>query len=99
MDPIERHSSLFKLHVLLALKIEKTSYENHERCSIETYHGKKKLPEFASIGMNNSLKSRLDMKDNSKCITISLSTSTWSHCFVDFEVNLGSVEVGYERYQ
>ena len=26
------------------------------------------------------------MKDNSKCITISLSTSTWSHCFVDIEV-------------
>ena len=39
----------------------------------------------------------LDMKDNSKCITISLPTSTWSHCFVDIEVNLGSVEVGYER--
>ena len=30
------------------------------------------------------------MKDNSKCITISLSTSTWSHCFVGIEVNLGS---------
>ena len=46
---------------------------------------------------NNGLKARLDMKDNSKCITISLPTSTWSHCFVDIEVNLGSVEVGYER--
>ena len=39
------------------------------------------------------------MKDNSKCITISLSTSTCSHCFVGIEVNLGSVEVGYERQQ
>ena len=38
------------------------------------------------------------MRDNSKCITISLPTSTWSHCFVGIEVNLGSVEVGYERY-
>ena len=37
------------------------------------------------------------MKDNSKCITISMSTSTCSHCFVDIEVNCGSVEVGYER--
>ena len=26
------------------------------------------------------------MKDIIKCITISLSTSTWSHCFVDIEV-------------
>ena len=31
------------------------------------------------------------MKDNSKCITTSLSTSTWSHCFVDFEANSGSI--------
>ena len=37
------------------------------------------------------------MKDNSKCITISLPTSTWSHCFVGIEANLGSVDVGYER--
>ena len=37
------------------------------------------------------------MRDNRKCITISLSTSTWSHCFVDIEVNWGSVEAGYER--
>ena len=33
---------------------------------------------------------RLHMKDNSKCITISFSTSTWSHCFVGIETNLGS---------
>ena len=31
------------------------------------------------------------MRDNSKCITISLTTSTWSHCFVDIEASLGSV--------
>ena len=37
------------------------------------------------------------MRNRIKCIMISLSTSTWSHCFVDIEVNLGSVEVGYER--
>ena len=37
------------------------------------------------------------MRDNSKCIMISSSTSTWSHCFVGIEVNWGSVEVGYER--
>ena len=49
------------------------------------------LPEFASIGTNNGLKLRLDMKDNRTCIiTISLSTSTWSHCFVGIEVNSGS---------
>ena len=35
----------------------------------------------ASTGTNNGLKSRLDMKENSKCTTISLPTSTWSHCF------------------
>ena len=32
------------------------------------YDGKKTLPEFASLDTNNSLKSRLDMKDNRKCI-------------------------------
>ena len=46
------------------------------------------------------------MKDKSKCITISLPASTWSHCFEGIEGNLGSVysyeqrleiEVGYER--
>ena len=37
------------------------------------------------------------MKDKSKCITISFTTSTWSHCFEGIEENLGSVEVGYER--
>ena len=52
-----------------------------------------RLPKFPSTGTNNGLKSRLDMKDNSKCITISLSTSTWSHCFVGIEVNLGSVYI------
>ena len=31
------------------------------------------------------------MKDKSKYITISLSTSPWSHCFVGIEANLGSV--------
>ena len=46
---------------------------------------------FPSIGKNNSLKSRLDMKDNSKCITISLSTSTWSHCFVSIVVISGRI--------
>ena len=49
------------------------------------------FPEFASIGTKNGLKSRLDMKDNKKYITISLPTSTWSHCLVSFEANLGSV--------
>ena len=41
--------------------------------------------------MNNGLKSRMDTKDNSKCITISLPTSTWSHCFVGVEASWGSV--------
>ena len=45
----------------------------------------------------NGLKSRLDMKDNKKCITISLSTLTWNHCFVDIEGNSGSVH--YIRWQ
>ena len=49
------------------------------------------LPEIASKGTNNGLKSRLDMKDKSKYITISLPTSTWSHCFVGIEANSGSV--------
>ena len=31
------------------------------------------------------------MKDKSKCIAISLPTSTWSHCFVGSEGNSGSV--------
>ena len=31
------------------------------------------------------------MKDNSKRITISLSASAWSHCFVGIEENLESV--------
>ena len=56
-------------------------YENDERI----------LPELASIGTNSGLKLKLDMKDNSKCITISLPTSTWSHCFVGIEGNSGSV--------
>ena len=34
------------------------------------------------------------MKDNRKYIMMSLSTSIWSHCFVDIEVNLGSVYWG-----
>ena len=34
------------------------------------------LPEFASLCTNNSLKSRLDMKDNKRYITISLPAST-----------------------
>ena len=49
------------------------------------------FPEFASIDTNNGLKSRLDMKDNRKCITISLSTSIGNHCFVGIGVNSGSV--------
>ena len=40
------------------------------------------LPEFASIGTNNGLKLRLDMKYTRKCITISLPTSIGNHCFV-----------------
>ena len=50
-------------------------------------------PEFASICTNNGLKSRLDVKDaeNALRFTISLSTSTWSHCFVGIEVNSRSV--------
>ena len=40
---------------------------------------------------NNDLKSRLDMKDNSKCITISLTTSIGNHCFVGIEGNSGSI--------
>ena len=32
-----------------------------------------------------SLKSRLDMKNNRKCITISLTTSIWNHCLMDIE--------------
>ena len=32
------------------------------------------------LGTNNGLKSRLDVKDNRKCITISLSTSIGNHC-------------------
>ena len=55
---------------------------------------KKTLSEFASIGMNSGLKSRLDMKENGKCITFSLSTSTWQHCFVDIEGNSGIVCLG-----
>ena len=43
------------------------------------------------MGTNNGLKSRLDMKDKSKYITISLTTSTWSHCFVGIEAKSGSV--------
>ena len=43
------------------------------------------------IGTNKGLKSWLDMRDNSKCITISVPTSTWSHCFVGIEGNLGRV--------
>ena len=35
-------------------------------------------------------KTLLDMKDNSKCFTISLPTSIWSHCFVGIEANSGS---------
>ena len=31
------------------------------------------------------------MRDNRKCITISLPTLTWSHCFVGNKENLGSV--------
>ena len=31
------------------------------------------------------------MRANSKCIMISLSTSTWSYCFVGIEANLGKV--------
>ena len=46
------------------------------------------LPQFALIGTNNGLKSRLDMKDNRKCIIISLPTSTWD---VAIEANSGSV--------
>ena len=45
------------------------------------------FPEFASISTKNGLKLRLDMKDNGKCITISLPTSTWSHRFVDIEAS------------
>ena len=30
------------------------------------------------------------MRDNRKCITISLPASTWSHCFVGTEANSGS---------
>ena len=46
--------------------------------------------DLLQLGTNNGLKSRLDMKNNRKCITMSLS-STWSHCFVDIEANLESV--------
>ena len=35
---------------------------------LELPHQKNRFPEFASIGTNNALKSRLYMKDNSKCI-------------------------------
>ena len=41
--------------------------------------------------MNNSLKLRLHLKDNRKCITISLSTSIWNHCFAGIEGNSGGV--------
>ena len=33
------------------------------------------------------------MRDNRKCIAISLPASTWSHCFVGIEVKSGSVYV------
>ena len=45
------------------------------------------LPEFASIGTNNSLKLRLDMKVNRKFITVSLPTSIGNHCFMGIEAN------------
>ena len=31
------------------------------------------------------------MKDNRKCITISLQASIWNHCLVGIEENLGGV--------
>ena len=47
--------------------------------------------DLLQLGTNNGLKSRLDMKNNRKCITMSLS-STWSHCFVvGIEANFESV--------
>ena len=46
---------------------------------------------ISPIGANNSLKSRLDMKDNRKCITTSFTISIWNHFFLSVEANLGSV--------
>ena len=34
-----------------------------------------------NLGRNNGLKSRLDMKNNKRCTTISLPTSLCKHCF------------------
>ena len=38
------------------------------------------------------MKLRLDMKNNRKCITISLPASIWNHCFVGIEVREVSIE-------
>ena len=73
--------------------------------SREITHYKRFPTEFASMDHKQCPESRLDMKDNRKCITISLSTSTISknlknfkkstmtksHCFVGNEANSGSV--------
>ena len=44
-----------------------------------------------SISTNKGLELRLDMKDNRKCIAISLPILTWDHSFLNIEANLGSV--------
>ena len=48
--------------------------------------------------MNKDAKLRLDMKDNGKCITTSLSTSTWNHCFMGIEENWRSVYLAIKAY-
>ena len=60
-------------------------------CFNKIYNNACTLPEYVSKGINNRFKSVLDMRDNRKCITISLSTSIWSHCFMGIEESLGSV--------
>ena len=52
----------------------------------------------SQISMNKDAKLRLDMKDNGKCITTSLSTSTWNHCFMGIEENWRSVYLAIKAY-